>query len=149
MNKTTILKPAQVKRQWHLVDAHGRVLGQVATEIAKFLIGKNSPSYTPHVDSGDYVVVINAATVFVTGKKEQTKKYYRHSGQPSGLHIETVAEVRAKNPERLIEHAVAGMLPKNKLQRGRLNRLKVYPGAEHPHVSHFSPSDVKPTKEVA
>ena len=149
MNKTTILKPAQVKRQWHLVDAHGRVLGQVATEIAKFLIGKNSPSYTPHVDSGDYVVVINASTVVVTGKKEQTKKYYRHSGQPGGLHIETVAQVRAKNPERIIEHAVAGMLPKNKLQRGRMNRLKVYPGAEHPHASHLAVAKTEVTEKVA
>lgn len=149
MNKTTILKPAQVKRQWHLVDAHGRVLGQVATEIAKFLIGKNSPSYTPHVDSGDYVVVINASTVVVTGKKEQTKKYYRHSGQPGGLHIETVAQVRAKNPERIIEHAVAGMLPKNKLQRGRLKRLKVYPTAEHPHASHFASKESTSTTQVA
>lgn len=149
MTKTTILKPAQVKRQWHLVDAHGRVLGQVATEVARLLMGKNSPSYTPHVDSGNYVVVINSASVVVTGKKEQIKKYYRHSGQPGGLHVETVAEVRAKNPERLIEHAVAGMLPKNKLQRNRLNRLKVYPNTEHPHANHFSPSEVKPTKEVA
>ncbi len=135
--KTRSLKPAEVKRQWHLVDADGQVLGRLATHIAKLLIGKHKATYTPHVDGGDYVVVINAQSVKVTGKKETDKVYYRHSGYLGGLKQQTLAEVRAKYPERLIEKAVYNMLPKNKLRTKRMNRLKVYKGTEHKHESQL------------
>lgn len=147
MNKTYIGKPADVKREWHQVDAKGRILGQVAVEAATYLVGKHRPTYTPHVDSGDYVVVINAAVVEVTGRKEQNKKYYAHSGAPGGLRTETVAQVRAAHPERLIEHAVKGMIPKNRLRDLRMRRLKVYPGAEHPHQSQFATTESTETKK--
>ena len=135
--KTRSLKPAEVKRQWHLVDADGQILGRLATQIATLLMGKHKPSYTPHVDGGDYVVVINAQTVKVTGKKETDKIYYRHSGYLGGLKKQTLAEVRAKYSERLIEKAVYNMLPKNKLRAKRMRRLKVYKDANHKHESQL------------
>lgn len=131
--KTYMQKPADVKRQWHLLDAKGQVLGQVATQAAKLLIGKDKATFTPHVDGGDYVVVINAVEVAVTGKKEQDKMYYRHSGYPGGLKETNLANLRQKSPERIIEIAVKGMLPKNKLQKPRLNRLKVFADNDHPY----------------
>jgi large subunit ribosomal protein L13 len=131
--KTYMQKPADVKRQWHLLDAKGQVLGQVATQAAKLLIGKDKATFTPHVDGGDYVVVINARQVAVTGKKEQDKMYYRHSGYPGGLKETNLANLRQKSPERIIEIAVKGMLPKNKLQKPRLNRLKVFASNDHPY----------------
>ena len=131
--KTYMQKPADVKRQWHLLDAKGQVLGQVATQAAKLLIGKDKATFTPHVDGGDYVVVINAVEVAVTGKKEQDKMYYRHSGYPGGLKETNLANLRQKSPERIIEIAVKGMLPKNKLQKPRLNRLKVFASNDHPY----------------
>jgi len=131
--KTYMQKPADVKRQWHLLDAKGQVLCQIATQAAKLLIGKDKATFTPHVDGGDYVVVINAVEVAVTGKKEQDKMYYRHSGYPGGLKETNLANLRQKSPERIIEIAVKGMLPKNKLQKPRLNRLKVFADNDHPY----------------
>lgn len=133
MAKTFSQKPADVTRRWVLIDATQAPLGRVATTIARYLTGKYKPTYTPHVDSGDYVVVINAAQVPVTGNKETDKHYYRHSGFPGGIKDASLAEVRAKFPERIIEHAVKGMLPKNKLAADRLKRLRIFAGAEHTH----------------
>ena len=133
--KTFSQKTADVSREWFLVDASELPLGRIATIIADKLIGKNKPTYTPHVDGGDYVVVINAEKVVVTGDKENQKIYYRHSGFPGGIKDATLAEVREKAPTRIIEAAVAGMLPKNKLSGGRMARLKVFVGAEHAHAA--------------
>lgn len=133
--KTFSQKPADVSREWFLVDASELPLGRLATIIADKLIGKSKPTYTPHVDGGDYVVVINAASTVVTGDKETGKIYYRHSGFPGGIKDATLAEVREKFPERIIEKAVQGMLPKNKLSADRMARLKVFAGAEHAHTA--------------
>ena len=133
--KTFPQKPADVTRRWILIDAASAPLGRVSTEIAKYLIGKYKPTYTPHVDGGDYVVVINAKDAVVTGNKETDKVYYRHSGFPGGIKDATLAEVRGKFPERIIEHSVKGMLPKNKLAAERLKRLKIYAGPEHNHAA--------------
>jgi large subunit ribosomal protein L13 len=138
-------KTAEIKRDWHLVDVSGKILGQVATEIAKKLIGKDKPTFTPHMDGGDYVVVLNASQVQVTGNKAEAKIYYSYSGYPGGLSERTFAELLEKNPERIIERAVYNMLPKNKLRSGRMTRLKVYPGAEHTHQSQLKET----TQEVA
>lgn len=133
--KTFSQKPAEVSRRWILIDAKDAPLGRVSTEIAKYLIGKYKPTYTPHVDGGDYVIVINAAEAVFTGDKETAKKYYRHSGFPGGIKDATVKEVREKFPERLVEASVKGMLPKNKLSPERMQRLKIYAGAEHNHAA--------------
>jgi large subunit ribosomal protein L13 len=133
--KTFSQKPADVSRRWILIDAASAPLGRVSTEIAKYLIGKYKPTYTPHVDGGDYVVVINAKDTIVTGDKETGKIYYRHSGFPGGIKDASLKEVREKFPERIIENAVKGMLPKNKLSDDRMKRLKVYAGAEHNHAA--------------
>jgi large subunit ribosomal protein L13 len=133
--KTFSQKPADVTRKWFLIDASSAPLGRVSTEIAKYLIGKYKPTYTPHVDGGDYVVVINAEKVVVTGNKETGKVYYRHSGFPGGISDATLKEVREKAPERIIEAAVKGMIPRNKLAAGRLARLKVFVGEEHAHTA--------------
>lgn len=133
--KTYSQKTAEVTRRWILIDATDAPLGRVSTEIAKYLIGKYKPTYTPHVDGGDYVVVINAKDVPVTGEKETDKIYYRHSGFPGGIKDAQLKEVREKFPERLIENAVKGMLPKNKLSPLRMARLRVFPGAEHDHTA--------------
>lgn len=130
-------KTSDVKREWHLVDAKDKVLGRVASEIAELLIGKHKKEFTPHIDAGDYVVVINASEVAVTGTKEGDKKYYRHSGFPGGLKVRTLGEVRETFPERIIEKAVKNMLPKNKLQSSRMTRMKVFSGEQHPHGAHF------------
>jgi large subunit ribosomal protein L13 len=135
IQRTFIQKPADVQRAWHVVDVAGKVLGKVAADIAVLLTGKDKVTYTPHVDSGDFVVVINAAQVVVTGRKSASKIYRRHSGFPGGLNEQTFAEVLTKHPERIIEEAVSSMLPKNKLRTDRMARLKVYPAAEHPHES--------------
>lgn len=142
MPKTFSQKPADVTRRWVLIDASTAPLGRLTTVIAKHLIGKYKPTYTPHVDGGDYVVVINAEKAVVTGDKETAKKYYRHTGFPGGIKDASLAEVRGKFPERIIEHAVAGMLPKNKLSDGRMKRLKVYAGSEHNHTAQ-SPEKVE------
>ena len=133
--KTFSQKSADVTREWFLVDAAELPLGRIATIIADKLIGKNKPTYTPHVDGGDYVVVINAANLVVTGDKETGKIYYRHSGFPGGIKDATLAEVREKYPERIIEKAVQGMLPKNKLSAGRMARMKIFAGSEHAHTA--------------
>lgn len=131
--KTFSQKPADVTRRWILIDAKDAALGRLSTEIAKYLIGKYKPTYTPHVDGGDYVIVINAEEVPVTGEKETDKIYYRHSGFPGGIKDAQLKEVREKFPERIIEAAVKGMLPKNKLSAERMARLRIFPGAEHTH----------------
>jgi large subunit ribosomal protein L13 len=133
--KTFSLRTEDVTRSWYLIDAADAPMGRVATEIARYLIGKSKPTYTPHVDGGDYVVVINAAKTVVTGDKETGKIYYRHSGYPGGISDATVKEVRAKNPERLIESAVKGMIPKNKLASGRMARLRIFAGEDHTHTA--------------
>ncbi len=142
MNKTYSQKPAEVSREWILIDASSAPLGRVATLIAKHLIGKYKPTYTPHIDGGDYVVVVNAGKTVVTGAKETDKIYYRHTGFPGGIKDAQLKEVREKYPERIIEKAVQGMLPKNKLSPERLKRLKIYAGAEHNHAAQ-SPKKVE------
>jgi large subunit ribosomal protein L13 len=126
-------KPNQVERKWVVVDAADQTLGRLATEVATLLRGKHKPEFTPHVDTGDFVIVINASKVRLTGKKDTDKTYYRHSGWPGGLKSISAGELRAKRPDRMIELAVRGMLPKNKLGRQQLKKLKVYAGSEHPH----------------
>ena len=133
--KTFSQKTADVTREWFIIDASSAPLGRVATTIAKYLIGKYKPTYTPHVDAGDYVVVINAEKVVVTGNKEIGKIYYRHSGFPGGITDATLKEVRQKFPERIIQEAVKGMVPRNKLAAGRLARMKVFVGEEHAHTA--------------
>src|ERR1044072_7793423 len=127
--------PTEVTRRWILIDASSAPLGRVSTQIAKYLIGKYKPSYTPHIDGGDYVVVINAKDAVVTADKEPGKVYYRHSGFPGGIKDATLKEVREKFPERIIENAVKGMLPKNKLAAERMKRLRVFPGSDHAHTA--------------
>ena len=134
-SKTYSQKPTEVTRRWILIDASSASLGRVSTEIAKYLIGKYKPTYTPHIDGGDYVVVINAAKAVVTGAKETDKVYYHYSGFPSGLSEASVAEMRIKFPERIIEAAVKGMIPHNKLAAERLKRLRIFPSVEHTHTA--------------
>ena len=133
--KTFSQKPADVTRRWVLIDAKDATLGRISTAIAKYLIGKYKPTYTPHVDGGDYVVVINAKEFVVTGAKETDKMYYRHSGFPGGLKEAQLKALREKSPESIIEEAVKGMLPKNKLSPERMARLRIFPGAEHDHTA--------------
>lgn len=132
--KTYSQKPTEVTRRWILVDASSAPLGRVATTISKYLIGKYKPTFTPHTDGGDYVVVINAAQVVVTGEKETDKKYYHHSGYPGGIRDESLSELRTKYPERIITEAVKGMIPKNKLAADRMARLRVFVGSDHTHA---------------
>ncbi len=133
--KTFSQKPADVTRRWILIDAKDATLGRVSTEIAKYLIGKYKPTYTPHVDGGDYVVVVNAKELVVTGAKETDKMYYRHSGFPGGLKEAQLKELREKSPESIIQEAVKGMLPKNKLAAGRMARLRIFASSEHDHTA--------------
>lgn len=133
--KTYSQKPSEVNRRWILIDASEAPVGRIATQIATYLTGKYKPTYTAHIDGGDNVVVINAAKAVFTGNKENDKKYYRHSGFPGGIKDATVAEVREKFPERLIEMAVKGMLPKNKLSSERMKRLRVFAGSDHTHTA--------------
>lgn len=131
--KTFSAKPAEVQRDWYVVDADGKTLGRLATEIARRLRGKHKPEYTPHVDTGDYIVVINADKVRVTGNKREDKVYYRHTGHPGGMKQTTFGQLMERAPERAIQTAVKGMLPKNPLGRAMLGKLKVYAGGEHRH----------------
>ncbi len=133
--KSYIAKPADIDHKWYVIDAEDKTLGKVAAEIAMILRGKKKPIYTPHVDCGDYVVVVNAEKVAVAGKKENQKIYRSHSGYPGGLKETTLAELRAKKPEEIIRHAVKGMMPKGKLGRQMFKKLKVYAGPEHPHAA--------------
>jgi large subunit ribosomal protein L13 len=130
---TQSAREQDVQRNWYVVDAQGQTLGRLATQIATLLKGKNKPSYTPHVDCGDYVVVVNAEKVHVTGQKMTQKKYYRHSGYPGGLKEVTLRDQLDKFPNRVIESAVRGMLPHNRLGRRMFKKLKVYAGPNHPH----------------
>ena len=131
--KTYNAKPGEIQRDWYLVDAEGKTLGRLATQIAERLRGKTKPVYTPHVDTGDFVVVVNAEKIAVTGKKLEEKMYYRHSGYPGGLKVTNFAKLRATRPERVLQHAVKGMLPKGPLGYAMLKKLKVYAGGTHPH----------------
>ena len=131
--KTYHAKPGEVEREWLLVDADGLTLGRLASEIAQILKGKRKPQYTPHIDTGDFVIVVNASKIKVTGKKLADKKYFRHSGSPGGLKSITLQDQLAKRPERVVEHAVKGMLPKNTLGRAMGMKLKVYAGEDHKH----------------
>ena len=136
MNKCTVMqKKEEVTRNWYEIDAEGKILGKIATEIAVRLMGKHKPSYTPHVDGGDYVVAINADKFAVTGNKMLDKKYYRHSGYPGGLKVRNLEEMLEKKPTEIIRKAVERMLPKNKLGNQMINRLKIYTGNEHNHVA--------------
>ncbi|MCP4428508.1 MAG: 50S ribosomal protein L13 [Chloroflexi bacterium] len=131
--KTYVTKPAEVERSWHVIDAEGQTLGRLATQIATLLRGKHKPIYSPSVDCGDYVVVVNAEKIQVTGRRLDQKKYYRHSGYPGGLREVTLRRQLEIYPTRVIESAVRGMLPKNKLGRKMFKKLKAYAGPEHPH----------------
>ena len=140
--KTWNAKPGEIERQWQLVDAEGQTLGRLATRIADTLRGKDKPQYTPHVDTGDFVVVVNAEKVAVTGKKLDDKLYHRHSGYPGGLRTRTLREQLDRRPEEVIRKAVKGMLPRNRLSRAQLRKLKIYAGPEHPHEAQ-APKEMK------
>jgi large subunit ribosomal protein L13 len=131
--KTYSTKPSEIKRKWYLVDAEDKTLGRLASEIAKVLRGKNKPIYVPHLDTGDYVIVINAEKIHVTGRKLDQKMYHRHSGYPGGLRSITLREQLKRHPTRVIRSAVWGMLPHNRLGRAMIKKLKVYAGDSHPH----------------
>ena len=131
--KTYTAKASEVEHGWFVVDAQNKVLGRLAVQIAARLRGKHKPQYTPHVDTGDYIVVVNAAKLRVTGRKAERKTYYRHSGYPGGLKETSFGKLHAARPERVLQHAVKGMLPKNALGYAMLKKLKVYAGGTHPH----------------
>lgn len=133
--KSYIAKPSEVEHKWYVIDAEGKTLGKLAVEAAMILRGKKKPTYTPHIDCGDYVVVINAEKVSVTGKKESDKIYKRHSGYPGGLKEIPLGKLRDTNPEEIIRHAVKGMMPKGRLGRQMFKKLKVYAGSDHPHAA--------------
>ena len=140
--KTYYAKPLEVEREWVVIDATDQVLGRVAAKAAHILKGKHKPQYTPHVDTGDFVIIVNADKIRMTGTKATSKEYFRHSGFPGGLKMGPFAEAMQKHPERVIEHAVKGMLPKNTLGRKQGKKLKVYVGPEHPHAAQ-KPREIK------
>ncbi len=144
--KTYSARPADIQREWHLVDAADKTLGRLSSQIARLLMGKHRPIYTPHLDTGDFVVVVNAEKFRVTGKKTKQKLYYRHSGYPGGFKAVTLEKMLAEHPTRALEHAVYGMLPHTRLGNQMKKRLKVYAGAEHPHASQFAPAAAGDTK---
>ena len=133
--KTYSVKASDIERQWHVIDASGKVLGKVATEAANLLMGKHKAKFSRNIDSGDFVVVINAGKVVVTGSKTAQKQYYRHSGYPNGLKSVSLGQVMATDPPAAVEHSVEGMLPYNKLRAGMMKRLRVYAGEQHPHAA--------------
>ena len=135
MNKTSVPSIDSIERQWYLVDAENQTLGRLATEVASVLRGKNKATYTPHLDTGDFVVVVNADKIRVSGNKPQQKLYRRHSGRPGGMKVETFEHLQERLPERSVEKAVKGMLPHNALGRQLFRKLKVYKGSEHPHAA--------------
>ena len=135
MNKPSVPSIDSIDRQWYLVDAENQTLGRLATEVASVLRGKNKASFTPHLDTGDFVVVVNADKIRVSGNKPQQKLYRRHSGRPGGMKVETFAHLQERLPERIVEKAIKGMLPHNALGRQMFRKLKVYKGAEHPHAA--------------
>lgn len=142
MNKTYLPPQDSLVHEWYVIDAADQRLGRLASEIAMILRGKNKPEYTPHMDTGDFVVVVNADKVVVTGKKPSQKLYRRHSGRPGGMKTETFTQLQNRIPERIVEQAVKGMLPKNSLGRQLFTKLKVYAGAEHPHQAQ-QPKELK------
>jgi large subunit ribosomal protein L13 len=142
--KTYSAKPGEVTREWYLVDAEGKTLGRLATQIADTLRGKRKPQYTPHVDTGDFVIVVNAEKIQVTGNKLDQKRYYRHSGYPGGLRSRTLREQLDRRPTEVLRTAVKGMLPKNRLARQQITKLKIYAGPEHPHEAQ----NPKPLEEA-
>ena len=144
MNKTTTPSLETIERNWFLVDAKDKTLGRLATEIATVLRGKNKPTFTPHLDTGDYVIVVNAEKIKVTGSKFTDKKYYTHSLYPGGLNTRTFKDLNEKNPEKIIVNAVKGMLPKNKLRKEIIKKLKVFKGPDHDHESQ-KPINWNPT----
>ena len=133
MNKTSVPSPDSIDRQWFLVDAENQTLGRLATEVASVLRGKTKPNFTPHLDTGDFVIVVNAEKIKVTGKKFDQKLYRRHSGRPGGMKVETFKSLQSRIPERIVEKAIKGMLPHTRLGRQLFTKLKVYKGSEHPH----------------
>jgi len=142
--KTYVATTTDRERNWVLVDANGQTLGRLATQIADALRGKRKPEYTPHVDTGDFVIVVNAEKISVTGNKRAEKRYYRHSGYPGGLRSRTLEEMLERRPEEVIRIAVKGMLPRNRLARRQITKLKVYAGADHPHAAQSpTPMEIK------
>jgi large subunit ribosomal protein L13 len=142
--KTYVANSSDRERNWLIVDANGQTLGRLATQIADALRGKRKPSYTPHVDTGDFVVVVNAERISVSGNKRADKRYYRHSGYPGGLRSRTLEEMLDRRPEEVIRLAVKGMLPRNRLARKQITKLKIYAGSEHPHVAQQpQPMEIK------
>lgn len=135
MNKSYVPPQGSIEQKWYVIDAANQRLGRLAVEIARILRGKNKPTYTPHMDTGDFVIVVNAEKIEVTGKKRTQKLYRRHSGRPGGMKTETFAKLQNRLPERIIEQAVKGMLPKNSLGRQLYTKLNVYAGSEHPHAA--------------
>ena len=133
--KTYTAKPGEIARDWYVVDAEGQTLGRLATQIADTLRGKTKPQYTPHVDTGDFVIVVNAEKIAVTGQKLDQKRYYRHSGYPGGLRSRTLREQLDHRPAEVLRKAVKGMLPRNRLARQQITKLKIYAGPEHPHAA--------------
>jgi large subunit ribosomal protein L13 len=133
--KTYAVKAGEIERRWYVVDAKGKTLGRLATQVASILRGKHKPVFSPHLDTGDYVIIINAEQIHVTGKKRSTKMYYRYSGYLGGLKSIVLSEQLEKHPERVLIHAIRGMLPKNRLGRAMLKKLKVYAGSQHPHAA--------------
>ncbi|MBV5326470.1 MAG: 50S ribosomal protein L13 [Chlorobium sp.] len=140
--KTYSAKPGEVERSWYVIDADGQVLGRMAAEIARVLRGKHKPQFTPHIDTGDFIVVTNAAKIGLSGKKTDQKSYFSHSNYPGGVKFDHVKDLLKKKPEKIIEHAVWGMLPHNNLGRQLFKKLKVYAGPEHPHASQ-NPVEMK------
>ncbi|HKN64185.1 MAG TPA: 50S ribosomal protein L13 [Gaiellaceae bacterium] len=143
--KTYSAKPGEITREWYLVDAEGKTLGRLATQIADTLRGKRKPQYTPHVDTGDFVIVVNAEKIQVTGNKLDQKRYYRHSGYPGGLRSRTLREQLDRRPTEVLRVAVKGMLPKNRLARQQITKLKIYAGPEHPHEAQ-NPKPLEPAQ---
>ena len=144
---TTFPKQSDVNHSWHIVDATDQVLGRLASRIATVLTGKDKPHYVPFLDTGDHVIVVNAEKVILTGDKNQKKMYFRHSGYPGGIRKQNAEELRTKHPERLVEAAVRGMLPKNRIGRAQYRKLKVYPGEKHPHQAQ-QPTAITMTARV-
>jgi large subunit ribosomal protein L13 len=142
--KTYSVKPDEIERKWYLVDAQGKVLGRLATEIASILRGKKKPIFSPHMDTGDIVVVINAEKIVVTGKKREQKLYHHHSGYPGGMRSRTFADLQEQKPEQIVRLAVKGMLPHNRLGRQMIKKLRVYAGSDHPHTAQ-SPEPIELT----
>ena len=131
--KSTMATPSTIERKWYVIDATDKVLGRLATEVAMILRGKNKPTFTPYMDTGDYVIIINAEKIRVTGKKAEQKTYFRHTGYPGGVRFTSYQEMMEKHPERILEHAIRGMMPKNRLGRAMYKKLKVVVGPDHPY----------------